>query len=175
MMTDSSALHIIERVERLEREVRWWRRTGSLGASFFVLVSLAWAFDLDNSVKDIRATSFVLVDDAGQKRGELGFVPSGGESRVPGLILWGKQGGITMQIDGFPSLNFLGKDEHSRVTLDVRSDDEAALEFLDKEGLKRVLLGRGELKTSDAGEIKQLPVSSLVLRGKDGNVRWRSP
>jgi hypothetical protein len=147
---------------------------GSAAAAFFVLSSLAWASDLGNAAMEVHATSFVLVDEAGQKRGELGFVPGGG-SKVPGLILWGKHGDITAQIDGFPSFNLLGKDGHSRVALSVRSDDEPTLEFLDKDGVKRVLLGRGELKTPDTGEIKQLPMSSLVLRGEDGKILWKMP
>lgn len=139
-----------------------------------MLASLAWASDLGGSVKEVRATSFILVDDAGQTRGESGFVPGGG-SKVPGLLLWGKQGRISAQIDGFPSFNLLGEDEHSRIALSVRSDDEPTLEFLDKDGVKRVLLGRGELKIPDTGEIKQLPMSSLVLRGEDGKILWKMP
>jgi hypothetical protein len=174
IVIDGSDLRIVQRVERLEREVGWWRRIGSAGAAFFVLTSLAWGSDLGNTMKEVRATSFVLVDDAGQKRGEFGFVPGGG-SKVPGLVLWSKTGGIAAQIDGFPSFNLVGKDEHSRVVLSVRSDDEPTLEFLDKDGVKRVLLGRGELKTPGTGEIKQLPLSSLVLRGEDGKILWRMP
>ena len=173
-MIEGSGLDIVRRVERLEREVGWWRRIGSAGAAFFVLTSLAWASDLGGSVKEVRATSFILVDAAGQTRGEFGFVPGGG-SKIPGLLLWGKEGGIAAQIDGFPSFNLLGKDEHSRIALSVRSDDEPTLEFLDKDGVKRVLLGRGELKTPGTGEIKQLPMSSLVLRGEDGKILWKMP
>jgi hypothetical protein len=174
IVVDGSRLDIVRRVERLEKEVGWWRRIGSAGVAFFVLTSLAWASDIGSSVKEVRATSFILVDDAGQKRGELGFVP-GGDAKVPGLVLWGKKGGITAQIDGFPSFNLLGKDEHSRVALSVRSDDEPTLEFLDKDGVKRVLLGRGELKAPGTGEVKQLPMSSLVLRGEDGKIVWKMP
>ena len=173
-MIDRSGLDIVRRVERLEREVGWWRRIGSAGAALFLLTSLAWASDVNSPLREVRATSFILVDDVGQKRGELGFLP-GGASKVPGLVLWSKKGGITAQVDGFPSFNLLGKDEHSRVVLSVRSDDEPTLEFLDKDGVKRVLLGRGELKTPGTGEVKQLPISSLVLRGEDGKIVWKMP
>jgi len=176
-MIDGSRSDVIQRLERLERELGWWRRTACLAASFLVLSSIAWASDINTSTspKEIRATSFVLVDDGGQTRGKLGFVPGTGGSKIPGLILLGKEGGVTAQLDGFPSFNLLGKDERSRVTLSVRSDDEPTLEFLDSDGLKRVVLGRAELKTPGTGEVKELPVSSLVLRGDTGKIVWRSP
>lgn len=174
-MIDGSGSNLVQRVERLEKEVRWWRCLASASAAFLLLTSIAWASNPGASMKEVRATSFVLIDDAGQTRGELGFVPSSGDSKVPGLILRGKKGEIAAQIDGFPSLNFLGKDERSRVTLSVRSDDDPTLEFIDKEGVKRVVLGRGEFKMPDTGQVKQLPLSSLVLRGEDGKILWRSP
>ena len=136
---------------------------------------MAWAADRADLAWELRAKAFVLVDDAGHRQAELAFFPAGDGSNMPRLVLWGKRGGIITQIDGFPSVNLLGKDERSRGTLSVRSDDEPTIELIDGGGLKRVVLGRSELKSPETGQTKQLPVSSLVLRGEDGKVVWRSP
>jgi hypothetical protein len=95
---------------------------------------------------------------------------SGRAARLPGLILWGKDGRITTQIHGFPSFNLLGKAERSRATLSVRSDDDPVLELIDSDGVRRVLVGRGDLKPQGAEVVKQGPVFSMVLRGPDGKV-----
>src|SRR5215472_4550074 len=150
-MTEPRELDLLRRVERLERERRWTWGTG------FVMV-------------------FVLVDEDGHTRGELGFLPgSGSAPRTPALLLWGKEGHISAQLDAFPSLNFLGKDERSRLTMSVRSDEDPVLELIDNEGVKRLLMGRGDLKPAGAEVVKKDPVFSLVLRGPDGQVVWKTP
>jgi len=86
-----------------------------------------------------------------------------------------KRDHIAAQLDAFPSLNFLGKDERSRMTLSVRSDDDPVLELIDSEGIKRLLMGRGDLKPAGAEVAKKDPIFSLVLRGPDGKVVWKVP
>ena len=174
-MTDRDPVDLVLRVNSIEREVRWWRRLASVAVLCLVLAPLAGAADPADAPRELRAKAFVLVDDAGHRQAELGFFPAGDGSNMPRLVLWGKQGGVTAQIDGFPSINLLGTGESSRVTMSVRSDDEAMLEFIDGKGLKRVVLGRSELKIPETGQTKQLPVSSLVLRGEDDKVVWKSP
>lgn len=173
-MTDGDR-DLMRRVERLERERRWIRRLVGFAVLILALASLARASDITGSPRELKAHAFILVDDNGHTRGELGFLPGGDGARVPGLILWGKEGRITTQIDGFPSFNLLGKDERSRATLSVRSDDDPVLELIDSEGVRRVLVGRGDLKPPGAEVIKKDPVFSLVLRGPDGKVVWKTP
>src|SRR5262249_60868643 len=124
----------------------------------------------------LKAQACRLVDDDGPARGELRFLPrSEGAPRTPALLLWGKEGPISAQLDAFPSLNFLGKDERSRLTMSVRSDDDPVLELIDSEGVKRLLMGRSDLKPARAEVVKKDPVFSLVLRDPDGKVVWKIP
>ena len=174
-MTDGRDHDLLRRVERLERERRWTRRGLLLASLIVALTSLARASDTSESPRELKAQAFVLVDESGHTRGELGFLPGGDGARLPGLILWGKDGRITTQIDGFPSFNLLGKDERSRATLSVRSDDDPVLELIDSDGVRRVLVGRGDLKPQGAEVVKQSPVFSMVLRGPDGKVVWKAP
>jgi hypothetical protein len=159
-MTEACEQDLIRRIERLERERRWTWRAGIVTVGVLALGSLGWASDHTN----------------GHTRAELGFLPgSEGTPRTPALLLWGKEGHITTQLDAFPSLNFLGKDERSRMTLSVRSDDDPVVELIDSEGVKRLLMGRGDLKPAGAEVVKKDPVFSLVLRGPDGKVVWKTP
>ena len=174
-MTDGRDHDLLRRVESLERERRWTRRGLVFAALILALTSLARASDTSGSPPELKAQAFVLVDENGHTRGKLGFLPGGDGARLPSLILWGKEGRITAQIDGFPSFNLLGKDERSRATLSVRSDDDPVLELIDSEGVKRVLVGRGDLKPQGAEVVKQNPVFSMVLRGPDGKVVWKTP
>lgn len=174
-MTDGCHEDLVRRVERLERE-RWWtRRLMGLAVLILAFTPLARASNDVGSPRELKAQAFVLVDENGHTRGELGFMPGGDGARVPGLILWGKEGRVTTQIDGFPSLNLLGKDERSRATLSVRSDDDPVLELIDSDGIKRLLVGRGDLKPQGADFVKQSPAFSLILRGPDGKVVWKTP
>jgi hypothetical protein len=175
-MTDARERDLIRRVERLERERRWTWWVGIAMVGLLALASLGWASDHTSGPGELRAQAFILVDESGHTRGELGFLPGGeGGPRTPALLLWGKDGHITAQLDAFPSLNFLGKDERSRMTMSVRSDDDPVLELIDSEGVKRVLVGRGDLKPAGADVVKKDPVFSIVLRGPDGKPVWKTP
>ena len=155
-MTECRDHDLLRRVERLERERRWTRRGLLLASLIVALTSLARASDTSESPRELKAQAFVLVDESGHTRGELGFLPGGDGARLPGLILW-------------------GKDERSRAMLSVRSDDDPVLELIDSDGVRRVLVGRGDLKPQGAEVVKQSPVFSMVLRGPDGKVVWKAP
>jgi hypothetical protein len=175
-MTDSREEELIRRIERLERGRRWTWGLAGVVAAVFALTAFAGASDRVGDAGELKARAFVLVDDNGHTRGELGFLPGGeGVPATPGLVLWGKDGHIAAQLDGFPSFNLLGKDERSRMTLSVRSDDDPVLELIDSEGVRRFLAGRGDLKPARAEVTKQEPAFSLLLRGPDGKTVWKAP
>src|SRR5262250_673064 len=92
-MTEAREQDLIRRVERLERERRWTWRAGTVMIGVLALASLGWASDHTNGQSEVKAQAFVLVDENGHTRGELGFLP-GSEStpRTPALLLWGKEG-----------------------------------------------------------------------------------
>src|SRR5262252_3071968 len=82
-MTESRELDLLRRVERLERERRWTWGTGFVMVGVLALASLGWASDHTNGPGELKAQAFVLVDEDGHTRGELGFLPGSGSAPRP--------------------------------------------------------------------------------------------
>ena len=160
------------RVERLEREVRWWRRAWAGAAVVVGVLGILGAAGAPVA-DEVRARRFTVVDGQGTTQAQLGLFTSVDGAQMARLAFWGKAGHVDAQFDGFPSVNLLGRDEASRVTLSVRDDGEPTLAFIDNDGTTRVLVGRGEARIG--GEVKQFPVSSISLFGEDRRPLWRVP
>jgi len=63
-----------------------------------------------------------------------------------------------------------------RATLNVDSDDGAAINLYDKDGKTiRATFGNVTLQTIRTGGVQQRPASSLVLFDRDGKVMWSTP
>jgi hypothetical protein len=158
--------HVLaRRVDRLERQSRWWKRlAGVTLVSLGVILLLgAAASKKVKSPGELRAHRIVLVDKAEQGRAELTMMPE-------------DQPGLTLTDDA-------GK---PRLMLTLSKYGEPTLSFADARGIRRIILNLdlyGALFrfTDDAGKPRAtLAVPStgepeLELLGKDDKVLWRAP
>ena len=78
---------VTRRLERLERDARWWKVFGSIAVGLLALVVLMGATTVAD---EVRATRFLLVDKAGKLRAGLGVRADGS----PGLALFDKDGKV---------------------------------------------------------------------------------
>ena len=77
-MRESLPHTLMERLDRLERENRWWRVVGVLAVGTLSVVLLVGAAPV-GIAKEVRATRFVVVDEQNATRGYLGMSPFGGD------------------------------------------------------------------------------------------------
>jgi hypothetical protein len=109
-MSDSTVDILIERLDRLERGLRWWRILGVIGwAALAASVAFGYVLvfrpagapdgqddaesDTQEFVEDeVKARAFVLVDEEGRPRAALGMRPDGTPalafSTEDGHIVW---------------------------------------------------------------------------------------
>jgi hypothetical protein len=101
---------IMQRLERLEQTLRWWKRGGGAALLLVSLVALLGAAGQPGA-NLVRATAFYLVDQTGQTRAALALGP--GSS--PALGLRDARGQLravlTLQPDGSPRFIFTDADE----------------------------------------------------------------
>jgi hypothetical protein len=74
---------LIERLDQLERELRWWRRAGL--ATFFVLAAVVTMGQLLPTARAVEAEKFVLKDAKGKVRAVLGPEDLPGRGTPPPL------------------------------------------------------------------------------------------
>jgi hypothetical protein len=158
--------HVLtRRVERLERESRWWKRLAvvTLVALGVIVLVGAAASKKAQSPGELRAQRIVLVDKAEQGRAEL-----------------------TMMAENQPGLTLTDDAGKPRLMLTLSKYGEPTLSFADASGMRRIVLSLdlyGTLLrfTDDAGNPRAtLAVPStgepeLELLGKDDKVLWRAP
>lgn len=175
-MTNSALTTLNGRLDRLEQEVRLWRRAG-LGV-FAVLALIALVAATSAKIPDeIRAKRFVVVED-GQVRAELGKLTTPGS----GLVLNDARGSIRVRLIVLPHArqNPVGSSPPLRI------EEETWLQLYDPETYGRVLLRLDnetgpELRLSGVrGPNAALGVSAktgpyVQLYAGDGQVVWKAP
>jgi hypothetical protein len=191
---------LAQRIAHLERAQRWWRLLGALVLLALAGLGLFGAAERKalEAAEEIRARSFVLVDNQGGVLARLGPLPQGGsglgvydqggKSRLlltaephgpSGLRLFGTdgQGSIMLAVgtNGAPSLRLLDQNWRVRASLAMWPDGSPYLELVDKDGQARAILGYTELMIMPAGTIERRPVSSLVFLSHQGEVLLRLP
>ena len=163
-MHETSCQDLIQRVERLERAGRWWKRLASLmlvGLGIFAL--LGATSKKAKSPTEVRAQRVVLVDQAEQERAELTMLP-----------------------DNQPSLRLTDDAGKPRLTLALSNYGEPTLSFADASGTRRVILRLDLYGTllrfaDDSGNSRAALVvpsegePELELLGKDDKLLWRAP
>jgi hypothetical protein len=164
-MSDSSWQALTQRVDRVERASRWWKRLTSLtlvGLGIIVLLG-ATASKTAKSLTELRAQRIVLVDKADKGRAELMLM----SEHLPGLVL----------------LDDAGK---PRLMLALSKYGEPTLSFADAAGTRRIVLsldlyGAMLRLADDAGSPRAALVvpsegePELELLSKDDKLLWRSP
>lgn len=164
------------RLERLERQNRWFKALGGAALALAALGLLAGASEPSavRAKEEVRARSFTVVDEEGEARGRL-HVSDYGSLRLdlydPEMVL---RASLYLGSKGSPALNLFDAKGKMRASLGVRSDGWASLGLYDDKGL-RAVLGRTKLEAARSGEVAESPISSLVLFDEGGNVLWRAP
>ena len=173
-----------QRLERLERKVRWMRRIGVVAVAVAVAVFLIGQGkekvppdlvvrsltmkDRDGKVraalhvKDNRFPTLVFFDSHGGRCAGLGFGAGG-----PALQLFDPHGiertGLFMGPDG-PGLSLSDKDGNARAVLITRPDETSLLRLLDKNRIPHA-----ELDVRSDGSPR------LRLSNANGNIIWQAP
>jgi hypothetical protein len=135
-MTEAADEAMRDRLTRLERTVRRWRRVGAgvltvLGVT--ILVGASVRTD-PKTADEVLARHFILVGRTSSPRASLTLGKDGG----PGLLFFDQQGkvraGLTLLADGRPSLGLLDTQGQSRVVLTLESDGTPIMRLLDAQG-----------------------------------------
>ena len=135
-MTEAADEAMRDRLTRLERTVRRWRRVGAgvlavLGVT--ILVGASVRTD-PKTADEVLARHFILVGRTPTPRASLTLGKDGG----PGLLFFDQQGkvraGLTLLADGRPSLGLLDTQGQSRVVLTLESDGTPIMRLLDAQG-----------------------------------------
>jgi hypothetical protein len=191
---------ILQRLERLERENRRWKVLASVGIFVCGCLLLLGAANSrgPHIAKELRARSFVLVDQQGTLVAQLGQLPHGALGL--GFYDEGRKARLLMGIeaDGGTSVSVYGKDGRGSAELVVEQDGATALRLLDprwriraalatwpdgspflhlsdRDGNNRALLTYSERSVTPNGEIVRYPSPALVLFDDEGEIRWRAP
>lgn len=163
---------LVERLERVERENRWWKVVGVGVMTIMVLALLMGAAKPRVSVRDeVRARRFTLVDNKGKVRGIFGFSAIGS----PVLFLFDDATITLFDSERRPRARLAGglvksglrlyaKDGAPLADLYIEGGEWPRLSLFDKSGRRRAVL-------------QVLPDESpgLILRGKDGKAIWKAP
>jgi hypothetical protein len=130
-----------ERLERLERECRCWRRAGVGLALIGVVVLTIGAVRKDEGPKTIEAERFLLKDKDGTIRGEWEIDPKLGwtnfrmnngkcDRQIEMLVTRSR----AEDGNGIPTINLHAKDGRGRINMLVTPDGEGRLYFHDGHG-----------------------------------------
>lgn len=129
---------IVGRLERMERENRWWRRLGLLGVAGAAAVMLMGQGA--SGRRDVEAQSFVLLDGTGRLQARLGMLAGG-----PALQLFDQDGqgraALSIRPDSTPLLSLVDGTGRGGATLAVGANRDTALLLRDPEGKVRASLG----------------------------------
>jgi hypothetical protein len=135
-MMESTDAPVLQRLARLERTVRRWKRIGRcvliiLGLA--ILVGAAARKDL-TTAGEVLAQHFILVGRTPTAQATLTIGKDGG----PSLLLFDEHGkvraGLTVLADGRPSLGLRDAQEQSRVVLTLDPNGTPIMRFLDAQG-----------------------------------------
>src|SRR4029077_12317168 len=130
--------HIRRDVRRLK--VVCWGVVGLLGLVALLSALAGSRVFFPAAVDEIRARRFIVVDDRGTARVQLGLLGEGA-----GLELADSRGvgraAIAVRPDGATAIEMLGEERHPRVTLEVLPDGSPRLELRGPDGMSTVTVG----------------------------------
>ena len=164
-MNEPTWAALTQRLERLERENRQWKRLASLAVALLGTVILVGAtVSKKSKVPDeLRAKRIVLVDDAARDRAELSVMTD----NRPGLVFSDEAGKPRLMLYlsqyGEPTLSFADTGGRRRIVLNLDLYG-TLLQFADEAGKLRAALA-----VPAEGE------PEMELLGRDDKVLWRAP
>ncbi len=127
---------LTQRLNRLERENRWWKVLGIVSAAVLGLVVLTGATG-SKVADEVRARKFTVVDNKGRTRGMLGMKAR--EGLEPGVLLElvDSDQKLRVQLRGSGGLGFYDSKERMRIELSLiefgaSSED---IDYIEKGGL----------------------------------------
>jgi hypothetical protein len=127
---------VLQRLTRLERTVRRWRRMGYgvLAVLGLTILAAASVRQGPTTADEVLARHFILVGRTPSPRASLTLGKDGG----PGLLLFDQQGqvraGLTVLADGRPSLGLLDAQGQSRIVLTLEPTGAPTVRVLDAHG-----------------------------------------
>lgn len=101
----------------------------------------------------LKATSFVVVDDAGRTRGAFGV---NGSSFAPALALYDAAG-------------------KRRASVSVGADGSPGVSLYDAKGTLRTRVGCLQTKDTETGKVTNYPESTVAVFKSTGGISWRTP
>jgi hypothetical protein len=159
-MNDRSLETLTRRLDRLERQVWWWKVVGSsaVGVLGFVVLIGAMAQTVPGEIKANRA---VIVDDAGKPRIMLGKGKDGEDDRyeisranekgAPTVVLYVYDSSERLTISGLNLLDIKGKAHVELQTRSTPESDHASLEL--------------------CGEIQEIPAALSPIKTSPEEIR----
>jgi hypothetical protein len=98
LMNELALASLMQRLDRLERELRWWKRGVVFGLAVLGVIALVPTASFTAAPQVVEATKFVLRDDAGKIRATMQAGAGGpfeftindaAEKRIAQLSQWG--------------------------------------------------------------------------------------
>jgi len=140
-MSDSGLRALTQRVDRLERDLRWWKCVAGLGGMLAVAAGLLGQAPAGAPVESVDAERFNLRDAGGNLRALLGTTSDGATSLLLYNATGVNQAGLGVMADGSTSV-FLANPAGRTVTeLTLYRDGTPTLVFRDRNGKTRTLMG----------------------------------
>jgi hypothetical protein len=126
MTPDGSLEAVVTRLNRVEREVRWWRYVGAVLMSGFILAPMAQEALSKN--RTVEAERLVIRDEGGSVRAVFGIgIGSSSRGESVGLRLTAKDGvsraEFFLDVDGTPFLRLGARDGQAALQADVSPND----------------------------------------------------
>lgn len=126
---------LTQRLDRLERENRWWKVLGIVSAAVLGLVVLTGATG-SKVADEVRARKFTVVDNKGRVRGMLGMKER--ERQEPGVVLdlADSEQKLRVQLRGSGGLGFYDSKERMRIELSLIEFGESSenVDYMEKRG-----------------------------------------
>lgn len=143
---------VLQRLGRLEREVRWWRGLSALTVGLVAILALVSAAP-SKPPEQIRAKRFVVVDKKGRNLAELYGSESMSAAAHPVLAMYGANGRTAVELGVFlgetPRIAFWDKKGTPRGTFFVGNGKEGGLIVRDAQGNERATLDAAGLELRD--------------------------
>jgi hypothetical protein len=163
-----------QRLERLERENRWMRRTGAVAVAVAAAVFLIGQ-GRDKELPDLEVRSLTVKGKDGFTRIRLSTFDG-----WPFLGLYDKDSRLRAMLastgtDGMSGLSLFDPDRKRRARLATAADGSPLLSLHDKTGRSRAALGVATTVEKKTGAETKTAENTLTMYDAKGKVIWQAP